>query len=73
MYGSVGSLYTFDDAEVAFRARAECLKRLLVSLALVGCEGTIVGVEFDKNRKLLQSGFVSLNLARGSGQKAPAE
>src|SRR5215831_7067037 len=70
---SVFHLYTFHDAEVALRAGAECLKRLLVSLAFVSRPGDVIAVEFDKDRRLQQSGFVDLHLARGHGQKAPAE
>src|SRR5262245_46399425 len=66
-------LHTFHDAEVALRAGAECLKRLLVSLALVSRTGDVIAVEFDKDRRLQQSGIVDLHLARGHGQKAPAE
>ena len=71
--GFVSGLNTFDYTEVAFRSRAECLKRFLVCVAFVSCEGTIVGIELDQNRTFLQSGFMSLNLARGPGQKASAE
>src|SRR5262245_54879385 len=70
---SVFHLHTFHDAEVALRAGAECLKRLLVSLAFVSRPGDVIAVEFDKDRRLLQSGFVGLHLARGHRQKAPAE
>src|SRR5215831_11318688 len=66
-------LHTFHDADGALRAGAECLKRLLVSLAFVSRPGDVIAVEFDKDRRLLQSGFVGLHLARGHGQKAPAE
>jgi hypothetical protein len=66
-------LRTLDDAKVAFRAGSECLKRLLVRLAFMSREGDLIAVEFDENRPLLQSGFVGLNLARGSGQQARAE
>src|SRR5262245_45339424 len=66
-------LRTFHDAEVPLRAGAECLKRLLVSLAFVSRPGDVIAVEFDKDRRLLQSGFVGLHLAGGHGQKAPAE
>ena len=65
-------LHTFNDAEVALRARAECLKRLLVSLAFVGRQRDIIAVEFNNDSPQLQSGFVGLNLARGPGQKASA-
>jgi hypothetical protein len=37
-----GILRAFDDAIVAFRAGTECLKRLLVSLAIAGREGDIM-------------------------------
>src|SRR6516165_7980753 len=66
-------LHTFHDAEVAPRAGAECLKRLLVSLAFVSRPGDVIAVEFDKDRRLHQSGFVDLHLARGHGQKARSE
>src|SRR5262245_59859883 len=66
-------LHTLHDAEVAFRAGAECLKRLLVSLAFVSRPGDLIAVEFHKDRALLQSGFVDLHLARGRGQKARPE
>ena len=66
-------LHTFHDAEVALRAGAECLKRLLVSLAFVSRQCDVIAVEFDDDGPLRQSGFVGLNLARGRGQKAPAE
>src|SRR5262249_55700323 len=66
-------LRTFHDAEVALRAGAECLKRLLVSLAFVSRPGDVIAVEFDKDRRLLQSSLVGLHLARGHGQKARAE
>src|SRR5262249_4586074 len=58
-------LHTFYDADVALRAGAECLKRLLVRLAFVSRPGDVKAVEFDKDRRLLQSGFVGLHLARG--------
>src|SRR6516162_2867300 len=70
---SVFHLYTFHNAEVALRAGAECLKRLLVSLAFVSRPGDVIAVEFDQDRRLLQAGFVGLHRARGYGQKAPAE
>jgi hypothetical protein len=73
MPGFSGILRTLDDAKVAFRSGTECLKRFLVSLAFVSREGNLVAVEFDKYRPLLQFGFVNLNLARGPGQKTPAE
>src|SRR5215831_4345145 len=66
-------LHTFHDADIALRAGAECRKRLLVSLAFVSRPGDVIAVEFDKDRRLLQSGFVDLLLASGHGQKAPAE
>src|SRR6516162_4411814 len=50
-------LHTFHDANVALRAGAECLKRLLVSLAFVCRPGDVIAVEFDKDRRLLQAGF----------------
>jgi hypothetical protein len=61
------SLRSFDDAEVALCAGAECLKRLSVSLAFVCRQGDFIAVEFDKYRPQPQSGFVGLNLARGPG------
>ena len=64
---------TFDDTKVAVRAATKCLKRPLISLALVGRESTIITVEFDNNRPLLQPGLVGLNLTGGSGQKAAVE
>ena len=70
---SVFHLHTFQDAEVAFPAGAECLKRLFVSLGFVSGAGDVVAVEFDKDRPLLQSGFVNLHLAHGPCQKAPPE
>src|SRR5262245_51566965 len=66
-------LRSFDDAEVAFRARSECPKRLLVSLAFMRCHGGFIAVEFDDNSPQRQSSFVSLNLARGSDQEATAK
>jgi hypothetical protein len=48
--GAVG-LRTFNNAVVAFRTGAKCLKRFLVSLAFVGREGDIVAVEFDKRKE----------------------
>jgi hypothetical protein len=45
----------------------------LVSLAFVSRQRDVIAVEFDNDSQLLQSGFVGLNLARGRGQKAPAE
>ena len=66
-------LRTRDDAKVAFCSGAECLKSLLVSIAFMSGEGNLVAVEFDKYRPQRQSGLVGLNLARGSGQKVPAE
>jgi len=70
---SCPDLHTFNDAVVAFRAGAESLKRLFVSLTFVGRQRDIVAVEFDNHSPQLQSGFVGLNLARGPGQKAPAK
>jgi hypothetical protein len=67
------SWLSFNDAVVALRARAECLKRLLVRLAFVSRESDIIAVEFDNHSSLLQPGFVRLHLTRGSGQKVPAE
>src|ERR1041385_698388 len=66
-------LRTFNDAVVAFRAQAECLKRFLVSLAFVSRKRDIVAVELDDDSPLLQSGFEGMHLARRQGQKAPAE
>jgi len=66
-------LRTFNDAVVALRGGAECLKRLLVSHAFVSRPRDVVAVEFDNDSPLLSSGYVGLNLARGPGQKAPAE
>ena len=60
-------LQTFDDAVVAFRAGAECLKRLLVSLAFVSCQRGVIVVEFDNDSAKPQSGFMGLNLTRGPG------
>jgi hypothetical protein len=71
--GNESLLRPFNDAVVAFRAGAECLKRLLVSLAFVSRQRDVIAVELDNDSPLLQSGFVGLNLARGPGQKAPAE
>src|SRR4029077_6956498 len=42
-------LRAFDDAEVALRARAECLKRFLVSVALAGRQCDVIGIEFDND------------------------
>jgi hypothetical protein len=71
--GSNNDLTTFNDAVVAFRAGAECLKRLLVSLAFVRHQRDDITVEFDNDSPLLHFGFVGLHLARGPGQKATAE
>ena len=57
-------LHAFNDAVIAFRAGAECLKRLLVSLAFVSRQCDVTAVEFDDDGPLRQSGFVGLNLAR---------
>jgi hypothetical protein len=46
---------------------------LLVSRAFVRRAGDVIAVEFDNDRRLLQSDFVGLQLARRHGQKAPAE
>jgi hypothetical protein len=46
---------------------------LFVSLAFVSRQRDVIAVEFDNDSPLLQSGFVGLNLARGAGQKVPAE
>jgi hypothetical protein len=43
------NLPTFNDAEVAFRAGAERLKRLLVSLAFVSRQRDVIAVEFDND------------------------
>jgi hypothetical protein len=37
----------------------------------VGCKGDFVAVELDKNRALLQSGFVGLNLAVALVKRRP--
>ena len=50
MYASVRGLNTFDNTEVAFRARPEWLKCFLVCVAFVSFDGMVVGIEFDKNR-----------------------
>jgi len=73
MYGSVGSLHTLDDAEVALCAGSQCLKRLLVTLAFVSCQRDLIAVELDKYRPQLQPGFVSADLARGTGQQTCPE
>ena len=65
-------LNTFKDAKVTFRARTECLKRLLVRLAFVCRERDIIAIKFDDDSPLLQSSLVGLNLACGQGQKASA-
>jgi hypothetical protein len=52
------TLPNLDDAKVAFCARNECLKRLLICLAFMGGEGDLIAVELDQNRPQLQSGFV---------------
>jgi hypothetical protein len=66
-------LRTFHNAEVAFRAGAECPKRHLVRLAFMSRSGDFIAVEFDQDGRLLQSGFVDLPLALGQSQKAAAE
>ena len=63
------ALRPFDDAEIAFCARAECLKRLFVSLALVGGQRNFVTVKFDDDSSLLQACFVQVDLYRRSSQK----
>jgi len=60
-------LRTFNDAVVAFRAGAECLKRLLVSLTSVSRQRDVIAVEFDNDSPLRQPCFLGLNLARGPG------
>ena len=52
---TVDALHPFDNAEVAFCARAECLKSLFVSLAFVGGQRSFVTVKFDNDRSLLQA------------------
>ena len=64
-------LRTFNDAEVAFCAGAECLKRLLVGLALVSRQRDVIAVEFDNQSSLLQSNFVGLNLTCELVKKRP--
>jgi len=49
------ALHPFDNAEVAFRARAECLTSPFVSLAFVGGQRSFVTVKFDNDRSLLQA------------------
>ena len=49
------ALRSFDNTEVAFCARAECLKSLFVSLAFVGGQRSFVTVKFDNDRSLLQA------------------
>src|ERR1051325_9929186 len=66
-------LRTLDDAEVAFCAGAEGLKRALVGVALVSRQSKVIAVEFDHNGARWQPGFMSLNLAGRSGQKASTE
>ena len=47
------ALRSFNDAVVAFRAGAECLKRLLVSLAFMSRQRDVIAVEFDNDSPLL--------------------
>ena len=49
------ALHPFDNPEVAFCARAECMKSLFVSLAFVGGERSFVTIKFDNDRSLLQA------------------
>src|SRR5215471_3801480 len=58
------------DAVIAFRAGAECSKRLLVRVALVSRQRNLIAVEFDNDGALPQSGFVGLDLAFRTRQKA---
>jgi hypothetical protein len=67
------ALHTFNDAEVSFRAGSKGLKCFLVSGAFMCRQRDIITVEFDKDRSLLQSGFMGLNLTGGPSQKAPSE
>ena len=59
----------FDDAEIAFCTRAECLKGLSVSLALVGGQRNFVTVKFYDDSSLLQACFVRVDFYRRSSQK----
>src|SRR5215471_16718938 len=43
------SLSAFNDAEITFRAGAESLKGLLVTIAFMSCECDIEAVEFDNH------------------------
>ena len=52
---TVDALHPFDNTEVAFCARAECLKSLFVSLAFVGGQRSFVTVKFDKRPFLAAS------------------
>ena len=52
---TVDALHPFDNTEVAFCARTECLKSLFVSLAFVGCQRSFETVKFDNDRSLLQA------------------
>jgi hypothetical protein len=54
----VQALHPFDNAEVAFCTRAECLKSLFVSLAFVGGQRGFITIKFDNDRPLWQSCFV---------------
>ena len=69
----VGSLRALHNTEVALCAGPECPKRVFVNLAFVGRERNLIAVELDENRRLLQSGFVRVNLACEASQKAAAE
>src|SRR5215469_433518 len=51
----VDALRPFDNTEVAFCVRAECLKSLFVSLAFVGSQRSFVTIKFDNDRSLLQA------------------
>src|SRR5580704_16211687 len=62
-----GALCTLHNAKVALRSGTERLKRLLVCLAFMSDERSLVAVEFDKYRPQLQPGLVGLNLAGGPG------
>jgi len=52
---TVDALHSFDNTEVAFCTRSECLKSLFVSLAFVGGQRCFVTVKFDNDRSLLQA------------------
>jgi hypothetical protein len=56
------ALDPFDDAEIAFCARAECLKGLFVGLALVGGKRNFVTVKFEDDSSLLQACFVRVDV-----------